>query len=393
MKDLAWFGMMKLERTPSCMTIRRWINQVGYHKLVSRKKKAKDWFYLVDNNVQLEEGKVCLILGGHINQLKKGKCLSFEDLEVIKEKVCRNEKEIEELIELAIKETGKPVMIGSDEGGDTLPVIQGVIARHPSIQHIPDISHKVSNLLEKLLSKDERWQFFFKSVTLSRNKLKGTPLSHLCPPKTPHFRFLHYAKIVRWALQVIEMLKSVKDKDDENREKIIEKLGWVLEIENDIKMFEELMAIGGKAKQIVRKDHLKPGMRISITPHTAIARKYLKEINQYLRIQGAKVGKGRLFVGSTEIIESAFSKLKLLNKENQGFTLSIIGLVACFGQLEFKDIVEAFESHTYSEVKQWEAENIGPTFLSRRKKALKPIKRAGYKSDAKNRERKDQKVA
>jgi hypothetical protein len=375
------------------MTIRRWMNQVGYHKLVSRKKKAKDWFYLVDNNVQLEEGKVCLILGGHISQLKRDKCLSFEDLEVIKEKVCRNKKEIEELIESAIKETGEPVMIGSDEGVDILPVIKAVMARHPSIQHIPDISHKVCNLLEKLLSKDERWRFFFKSVTISRNKLKETSLSHLCPPKTPDFRFLHYAKIVRWAIQVIEMLKSVKDKDDENGDKIIEKLGWLLEIEKDIRMFEELMAIGEKAKQIVRENHLKAGMRISIETHTVMAKKYLKEINRYLRVQGAKVGKGQLFVGSTEIIESAFSKLKLLNKENQGFTLSIIGLAACFGQLEFKDIVQAFERHTYSEVKQWETENIGQTFLSRRKKALKPIKTRGNKNAAKNREKKWQKVA
>src|SRR4029077_4801134 len=139
-----------------------------------------------------------------------------------------------------------------------------------------------------------------------------------------------------------------------------------------------------------------------------MAKKYLKAINQYLRIQGAKVGKGQLFVGSTEIIESAFSKLKLLDPENQGFTLSMIGLAACFWQLEFKDVVQAFESHTYSEVKQWEVENIGPTFLSRRKKALKPIrtvknsrrkkapkliKIAGNKNDAKNREKKPQKVA
>ncbi len=382
------------------MTIRRWINQIGYHKLVSRKKKATDWFYLIDNKVQLEKGKVCLILGGRINQLKRGKCLSFEDLTVIKEKVCKNKKEIEELIELAIKETKEPIMIGSDEGGDILPAIQAVIKRHSSIQHIPDISHKVCNLLKKLLSKDERWKFFFKSVTLSRNKLKGSPLSHLCPPKTPEFRFLHYAKIVRWAIKVIEMLKR-KNKDDENRDKIIEQLGWLLEIEKDIKIFEELMTIGERAKQIVRKNHLKAGMRISIEAHTAIAKKYLKEINQYLRIQGAKVGKGQLFVGNTEIIESAFSKLKLLNRENQGFTLSMIGLAACFGKLEFKDVVQAFEKHTYSEFKQWEAENIGPTFLSRRKKALKPIravrnrrrkkalkliKTAGNKSDAKNRE-------
>lgn len=373
------------------MTIRRWFNQVGYHKIVSPKKKSEDWFYLIDNNVRLEQGKVCLILGGHINRLKKGKCLSFEDLEIIKEKVCRNKKEIEELIESAIKETGEPVMIGSDEGGDILPSIKKVINKHPCIQYVPDISHKVSNLLKKMLSNDKRWKFFFKSVNSSKNKLKQTSLSYLCPPKTGIFRFLNYARIIKWAVKIIEMLKNIENKEDENRDEMMEKLGWLLKIEKDVRMFEELMEIGERAKQIIRENYLRGDIRISIKTQTNMGKSYLKEIKKYLRIQRAKPKKEQLLVGCTEIIESAFSKLKLLAREYEGFTLSIIGLGACFGGLKFKDVVEAFEKHTYNEVKQWEVENIGQTFLSRRRKALKPIK--VVKNSKKKRELKQLKIA
>lgn len=392
LKKLAWAGLLKLEKTPSYVTIRRWINQIGYYKLTRAKKKANDWFYLIDNNIRLENGKVCLILGGHLSKLKRGKYLSFEDVDAIEMRVCKNSEEVKATIESAIKKTGEPVMIASDEGGDVLPVIQEVIASHPSIQHISEVCHKVANLLEKILSKDKRWQFFFTSVTLSRNRLKGSTLSHLSPPTTKKFKFLSYSKIVNWAIKAIEMLKNL-EKTDENREKIYEKLGWLLAIESDIKMFAEIMTIGESAKQTIRKNHIQAKMKISFKAHTSEGKRYIKEIEEYLKTQVSKVPKNQLFVGSTEIIESAFNKLKQLSPENQGFTGSIIGLAACFGKLRFKDVVQAFEGNLYEKVKQWEAQNIGQTFLSKRRQMLKPVKINGNKNDAIYSRKKARKVA
>ncbi len=85
------------------MTLRRWFNQVGYYKLNRKKTKADDWFYLIDNEIRLENKKACLILGGRLSQIKKGVPLTFKLLEPCELRICTTKEDVKKAIKSAIK--------------------------------------------------------------------------------------------------------------------------------------------------------------------------------------------------------------------------------------------------------------------------------------------------
>ena len=100
---------------------------------------------------------------------------------------------------------------------------------------------------------------------------------------------------------------------------------------------------------------------------------FAKEVIDFLKVQCEKAENGMLLVGSSEIIESAFSKLKLLDREcgNSGFTQSVLGLAACFGATDFKSMEKAFVECDYKDVLKWGEIHVGETIQKKRREILK----------------------
>ena len=73
-----------------------------------------------------------------------------------------------------------------------------------------------------------------------------------------------------------------------------------------------------------------------------------------------------LLLGSSEIIESAFSKLKMLDREcgNSGFTQSILGLSACFGETNYETVAKAFKITTFKDVELWNKKYVVAYFVT-----------------------------
>ena len=143
------------------------------------------------------------------------------------------------------------------------------------------------------------------------------------------------------------------------------------------------------AKEAVRKQHIKKDSwqvieRLLNQEVQGVEGKvFANGIIDFIKIQGAKAEEGKLLVGSSEIIESAFSKLKLLDREcgNSGFTSSILGLAACFGATDYKSISKAFEQCDYKDVVAWGKKNVGETIQKKRRQFLKPKKRRNLISE------------
>ena len=83
----------------------------------------------------------------------------------------------------------------------------------------------------------------------------------------------------------------------------------------------ELFQLAALAKEAVRKQHIKKDSwevieRLLNQEVQGVEGKvFANGIRDFIKIQGAKAEEGKLLVGSSEIIESAFSKLKLLDRE------------------------------------------------------------------------------
>lgn len=351
---------------------------------MKEKEKADDWFYIVDNSVRIENRKLCLILGTRLSKLKKEGYLTFKDLEIIELGLIQGKATIgvRTLLESAISKTGIPVGICSDQGPDIVPAIKFIISIHASIKHVPDTVHATSNLLKNILENKTRWEEFCTKVGITKNKLKQSSHSELCPPQIRgKSRFLNCNVIIDWASKVIELLES-KACDEEMKIK----LGWLIDYRRDIAEFADMIKVIQLTNELVRQQR--------ITSNTwSIAKTLLKKeitskkgkelanrVIDFLKKISKISGKGFL-IGSSEILESAFGKLKSLDREcgNSGFTSSILGVGACFSKLDYETISEAMESISNEDVNKWKMKMIGETQQSKRRRLLKNKKNEDLK--------------
>lgn len=372
-------NILKIAKTPSHISVRRWINQVGYYNLTKSKEKADDWVYFIDNSMRIENRKVCLILGARLSKIKKGQYLCYKDLETIEMKIIKKNNELEMIIESAIVKTGVPKQICSDDGPDIMPSIRKIIAKHPKVHHVSDIMHKVGNMLRKRLENDERWKSFITLLNDSKRRLCLSSLSFICPPNLRgKSRFLNCRNVLEWANRAVAVLEGT-EKTDPSWKEMNEKLGWLSNCKQDIVQFTELFELARMSKEIVRRLHIGKGVWQSVEEilrEEGLSNEgelFVREIVSFLKRQCEKVEEGVLLIGSSEIIESAFSKLKLLDREcgNSGFTSSILGLAACFGATDYKSIEKAFGECNYKDVVAWDKQNVGETIQGKRRRVLK----------------------
>lgn len=372
-------NMIQILKTPSHTSLRRWINQVGYYNLHKPLENTHDWIYFIDNSMRIENRKVCLILGAQRSKLRKGKYLTYEDLESVEIRIIEKNNDLEMIIEDAIARTGIPIQICSDKGSDIMPSIRKVMTKHSKIKHIPDIMHKTGNMLKKRLEKDQLWQSFITLLNDSKKRLCLSSLSFMCPPNLRgKSRFLNCQNGVEWASRTIVVLENMNT-NDPNWLEMNKKLGWLVPLKQDILVFRELFHLAGMAKEIVRKLHIDKDVwqiaeeLFENDIKSCEGKLFAKELVDFLKEQCEKADEGVFLVGSSEIIESAFSKLKLLDREcgNSGFTLSVLGLGACFGAIDHKSVVKAFETVDYSDVFAWGIRHVGETIQKKRRRVLK----------------------
>jgi hypothetical protein len=385
LKAQKYFNIISESKTPSHTTLRRWINLLGYFKLTRPKEKADDWAYFIDNSMRMENRKVCLILGCRLSKIKNGKCISFSDIEPIEKRIISNNNELEKILEDAIAKTGIPKQICSDSGSD-LCSIKKIIAKHPTIHHIPDIMHKTGNLLKKFLDNYDPWKMFIRNITECKKRLCLSSLSHMCPPDIRgKSRFLNCRNVLTWGIRALAVLENLQ-KSDPCWQTMHEKLGWLIDSKQDLLLFVELFDIAAVSKEMIRKLHLEKEtwllaeeMSLEIAKSDK-GKEFMKEVIVFLKEQCAKTNETDLLLGSSEIIESAFSKLKMLDREcgNSGFTQSILGLSACFGTTDYETVATAFKKCTFKDVELWNKKYVGETIQKKRRRILKSVKNENW---------------
>lgn len=84
---------------------------------------------------------------------------------------------------------------------------------------------------------------------------------------------------------------------------------------------------------------------------------------------------GERYVGSTEIIETVFGKLKYTEGEQTafGFTSLVLVAMACIGPTNFETVKESIMSVTEKEINSWTKEEIGESVQSQRIKIKKYV--------------------
>lgn len=392
---------------PSHTAIRDWILQVGYYKLTSI-QKSNDWIGMIDLSIQIGSKKCLLILGVQAATLLKAKALTFEDVHVLHLELLEKTSGpiIYEVLKKSEKSVGQYRQFCHDQGSDIVSATRLYVqsiqeAEGRKIPVMNDIAHKIANLLA-VEAAELGWTEFASKASQMKQKLQWTKWAALCPPsQRSKARYMNLDELTDWANKILSHLekaenehqKKIKwkncevEKSETDLRELLEQFGWIRSSESMIKEISEMLLIGRIVRQKIRTEHL----------HAKTAEE-LEQVLQTLQV-GSRADQfagsvidfvtdqtkdlDQLALGSTEIIESSFGKLKQLMDEDtkDGFTPFVLSLAACLGKLDLDTVQAALRTCNKKQVKAWATMNIGETIYTQRRQLFNPFKKRKKKQE------------
>jgi len=370
-------------RIPEWQTGRSWILRLGYYELYRPKEKAEDWVWVVDHSVQIGATKCFVILGIRLKNLPSKRSLSHKDIEVID--IIADEKSNKEIVakhlEENTKKTGVPRLIVGDYGPDLKAGVELFCQKHPKTDFIYDIKHKTAVVLKKELSKNERWKKFQEQATLSKHRLQKSELTFLVPPnQRTQSRYMNVDILVKWGQDTLDFLdRKLGNKDSiYDQENLQEKLGWVIPFRQSIYDWAEMIRITETVERFVRTQGLYTDALLDLeklvgdVANTEHAQNVYKELMGFITQESSKAQEYEKLLGSSEVIESVFGKLKYLEKgqSKSGFTDLVLSIGAMVSSLSSDVILTALKFATTQKLLDWRQEMLGDSIQSQRRKEL-----------------------
>jgi hypothetical protein len=193
---------------PNFNTIRQWVLRLGLSELNRPKEYRSDWIFIVDMTIEIGKNKCLVILGISQERLetivkKEARSLQHQDVEVLSLEILDSTVGtiiLDKLNNLA-KRVGTPIQIVSDRGSDLKKGIDLYLEHNLETIATYDITHKMANLLKQELSKDRRFQEFFKECSLTRQRVQQTNLCFLSPPtQRAKSRYHNLDILISWAI-------------------------------------------------------------------------------------------------------------------------------------------------------------------------------------------------
>jgi hypothetical protein len=371
---------------PSCTTIKYWAAQVGYYKLKRAKTIASDWMVLIDASIQMGEKKCVLVLGIRAASLRKikNRALMLEDLEVLSMRIVStlNGEVVAEMLTEVASAVGKIIAICSDRGSEMLRGIKLFQIISPETRQIGDTAHRVSNLLEATLDKAPRWKEFREQLTLARRKMQNSLIPGALPPSPrAKARYMNVDTMIKWAADILVLLDHGISNSGLDIQELRKYLGWLLSYRHDIDYWNHLISIGVAARHVVRMEGIHTNIVDSFEQAICSVDMGSRELQfadhlaASLLSQSKGVKFGECFIGSSEILESLFGKIKYMEREQRafGFTSLLLAAMAAVGPLDEKTVFEAMEYAKRSDINEWAVKEIGQSVQSQRRQIKKIV--------------------
>lgn len=374
------FAAVKDQPIPTYKSVARWLTQIGLYKLNCPKEQAADWAIIVDNSVQIGTQKCLVVLGIRLSKFQ-GKALTFEDMEMLVMELHDKSDAIIVCLTLekAQKKVGKVAMVCADDGPDLRGGIALFCKRHGA-GRVFDVTHKIGTFLKKILKEDSEWQAFSTAAAAAKKKMQQTQAAHLVPPnQRTKSRFLNIEILVHWGIDVMEAIETPNNPDEELLEQYC---GWIRQHKGLVERLKQLNFISQKIRQHIREhglcattgEQVEAELEIELKPlgFNFEACEYAGELIDFIKEQSKIVPFGQVWIGSSEIIESLFGKLKCLEHDQSkgGFTSLVLGAAACVGKIDADVVRAAMTQVKTADVDTWTREQMGTTLLSKRRKAF-----------------------
>lgn len=380
---------------PSWSCGRLWLLRLGYYKLNRPKEDGDDWVWIVDHTVQLGPEKCLVILGIRLCHLPyPGRSLRHEDMEPIE--VLPVKKSTGEIVYQQLKDaiarTGVPRQIVSDEGSDLKKGIGKFCQEHAQTTFTYDIKHKTAAVLKDELEDDEEWKRFSRLALESKQKVQQTSLSFLAPRnQRSKARYMNVDILIDWGQNILHFLATYQQRPDKDRKRgsgsdkedewsqIMKKVGWVQDFSGHLKEWGDLLKIVEITAHFVRTEGLYRGAyrelvkRLSGTGSTRRTKKVRSILLSFVAEESFKARPDERLVGSSEVLESVFGKLKYLEGDQvkSGFSGLLLSIPAMLSKTTGEVIQQAMETVSTKKVLDWCKKHIGRSLQAKRREAFK----------------------
>lgn len=388
--QIMFAGMGIETKTPSHDAIEQWTLRLGVGLLKDTFMPGQRVLWMADHSSQVGKERLLLIVGVALDDLPPpGESLTFEKLKVLavvpgvswkKEDVAR------EYLKLA-KEIGVPAYLLCDGAVELREPAEKLELDGQKTIVLGDLKHRAANVLEKELSRNERFQAFLSEVSLTRNRIQQTELDQFTPPTLrSKSRFMNIGTLFTWATMVLYHLKTPGSvaREGITEERMKEKLGWLLEYASDLEQWNQCQAVidcslsvinlqglTAKTSELVEQSltQKNPSWRTEDSSATRIAVQLIEWIKQ----SSDKLKENDRVWLSTEILESLYGKFKQVEKQQSkgGFTRVIAAIPTLCIKATQQIVRKAFQAVNSPQTLQWLEDSLGKTLNARRNAAYR----------------------
>jgi hypothetical protein len=366
---------------PSWFTGRWWLLRIGYFKLTRVKTHAPDWVWIVDLTLQLGAEKCLVILGVRLSALpSRDRCLGLTEVEPLV--VCPltqvNAAKINQQLTETVKKTGIPREIISDAGSDVHAGIVQFCTAHPTTCWVYDIKHKTALVLKHELEPDATWQTFIQRAAQTKHQVQQTGLAAFAPPnQKTQARYMNVDRLVHWGQKVQYALEHPAPGSSYDAVALQAKLGWVTQFAAPLQEWSRLLDLVTTVETVIRHQGLSRGVTQELRTKlpaqesdTARAQRVRQDLLTFVAAEELKAAPEERLLGSSEVIESAFGKLKRLERDQakNGFTGLVLGLAALTAPTTAEVIEQALATVSTKDVLAWCKHNLGSSLQALKRK-------------------------
>jgi hypothetical protein len=353
---------------PSFSAIRSWLLRVGLYALTKPLQRlSHGWVWLIDHTIQIGTLKILVILGCPLDRVPFGeRALQLADLQLVALVPMEHSTgaAVEQELDRAVERTGAPAQIVGDQGSDLKKGITDFCNWEMRTAYVPDVAHYGASLLERSWSDQPRWREFYSQLQSTSSKLRQTKAAYLLAPRPrSKARFMNVGVQLRFARRVLKLLTRPVP-----HEKALAYYGWLLDYQADLAIWQrehglvkttiELLRVHGLHAESLAELEKSWGPISGPDSTCEIAQSLRDYVTRHQSTDGTK-----RFVASSEVLESAFGKLKRLERDQSGDGLTglVLALGAMMGTMSEEEIRQALEATPEKKAKHWVKTKLGQT--------------------------------
>jgi hypothetical protein len=381
--------------TPSWFTGRMWLLRLGYYKLTRPKEPGDDWVWIADHTVQLGPEKCFVIVGLRLSALPaSGRPLTHEDVEPLAlfPVTSSTGEVVYQQLKETITKTGMPRQIVADQGSDLRCGIETFCQRHPETCYVYDIKHKTATVLKHDLQGDDHWQAFTRLATQTKHQVQQTALAFLAPPnQRTKARYMNLESLVDWGCHLLRYVDEQRwtEQPELDAQVVQAKLGWIEDFRQPLEEWGELLKVVEVSESWVRHRGLYRGVhrdlkqRLAPVARTSRAKRVSAHLVAFVAAESLKAYPDERLIGSSEVLESIFGKLKRLEQDQAktGFTGLVLSVAAMVSTTTTEVIQNALESVRTKKVIEWCKKTLGQSVPAKRKEAFASRQKTEQKKD------------